>query len=283
MCARGFLTVPSVKISIDSRPAFVIETHGRRDAIVSAAIRNNRMWEAASTRITRELLRHDADFIDIGANIGWFSLVAADALGSRGRVHSFEPEPRHVRKLSASVKRNRFWNVIVNDWALSDHDGEGQLYLSRTNWGDHRLFDLGGSRRTERVAVRTLDGYGRIDPKRALVMKLDIQGSEARALRGASGILTGQTGEIVILCEVAPRLLEAAGSSLDELVSFLRDLGFLPALVDQKRIMVHPTTWERVVARCVEGMAVQPSYEIDLLLFRRLDGMAAPALRLGRV
>lgn len=274
--------MPSVSITIDSRPAFVIETHGKRDAMVSRVIRQYRNWDAASTRIVRELLQHDADFVDIGANIGWFSLVAADALGDRGRVHSFEPDSRHLAKLSVSVRRNRFWNTIVNDWALSDYDGDGQLHLSDTNWGDHRLFALGGSRRTQRVAVRTLDAYGRLDPKRPLVLKLDIQGTEARALRGARRILAGHPHEIVMLCEVAPRLLEAAGSSLEGLVADLRELGFLPALVDHDRIMVHPLTWERLVARCLEGRAKHPNHETDVLLFRRLDGLAAAALALGR-
>jgi FkbM family methyltransferase len=274
--------VPKVRINFDSRPAFLIETHGLRDEFVSRTIHRYGNWDAASTRIIRELLSHDADFIDVGANIGWFTLVAADALRGRGNIHSFEPDPRHVAKLSASVRHNRYANVTVNAWALSDYTGEGRLYLNETNLGDHRLFDLGPQRRSRKVAIRTLDSYPRIDPARPLVLKFDIQGSEAKALRGAQRTIARHTGEMVILLELSPRLLDAAGSSMAELVSYLRATGFLPAVVDHSRLMVQPITWERLVARCLEAMEAHPNHETDVLLFRRHDGIAASTLQLGR-
>lgn len=274
--------MPTVRISLDARPAFSIETHGLRDEFISRTIHRYGTWDAASTRIIRALLGHDADFIDVGANIGWFTLVAADAMRGRGRIHSFEPDPRHVAKLSASVRRNRYTNVTVNPWALSDYDGDGRLYRNETNLGDHRLFEFGPPRRSQKVAVKTLDQYPAIDPARPLVIKFDIQGSEAKALQGAHRTMARHTGEIVMLLELTPRLLTAAGSSMSEIVSYLRDMGFLPALVDHGRDMVHPVTWERLVARCLEGMEVEPDHETDVLLFRRHDGMAASALQLGR-
>ena len=95
--------MPRIRIAIDSQPAFVIYTYGRRDTIVSTAIARYGAWDPSSTEIVRRLLQNDADFVDIGANIGWFTLVAAHALGRRGTVHSFEPDPRHVAKLRASL------------------------------------------------------------------------------------------------------------------------------------------------------------------------------------
>lgn len=274
--------MPSVRIRIDSRPAFVIETYGRRDTIVSATIKKYRCWDLASTRIARAVLQHDMDFVDVGANIGWFTLIAAEALGPRGAVHSFEPDPHHVMKLTASLRRNRFRNVTVNAWALSDREGEGRLFLSPDNFGDHRMFDFGPPRHSQRVSVKTLDSYDRLAPGRPLLLKLDVQGSELRVLEGARRLLEGHRAEIVMLCEVAPRLLAAAGSSLEALVTRLRELGFLPAMVDHTRSMVHPLTWEQLVSRSYQGMAEKPDHETDLLLFRRLDGIAAAALRLGR-
>ncbi|HEV2518487.1 MAG TPA: FkbM family methyltransferase [Devosia sp.] len=166
--------MPSVRIRIDQRPAFVIETHGRRDTIVSAAIEKDHCWDPASTRIARAVLRHEVDFVDVGANIGWFTLIAAEALGARGSVHSFEPDPRHVVKLKASVRRNHFRNVTINAWALSDFDGEGRLFRNEKNLGDHRMFEFGPPRRSEPVAVRTLDGYGGLAAGRPLLLKLDV-------------------------------------------------------------------------------------------------------------
>jgi len=274
--------MPRVRIEMNSRPAFVIHTYGRRDAIISAAIAKYGSWDSASTEIIRKLLEHDADFVDIGANIGWFTLVAAHSLGRRGRVHSFEPDPRHVAKIRAAVRKSNFDNVIVNAWALADRAGEERLYRSETNFGDHRLFDLDEPRRSVKVAVKTLDEYTQIDATRPLVIKLDTQGSEARILNGAQRTLTTHRAEIVLLCEAAPRLLSAAGSSLDELVARLRALGFLAALVDHQRAMLQPITWERFVRQAMDGSAAQPNYESDLLLFRRPDGLVAPVLKFGR-
>ena len=72
----------------------------------------------------------------VGANIGWFTLVAARVVGSRGRVHSFEPAPDNLMKLRASVARNQLTNVAINDWAPTETDGTEQLFRSARNLGD---------------------------------------------------------------------------------------------------------------------------------------------------
>ena len=148
-----------VTIDIAGLPRFRMETHGRSDLCISAAIEDWGHWEPSSTAIVRQLLQGRADFIDIGANIGWYTLVAAHALGANGHVHSFEPDASHVAKLKANVLVNRLGNVSVNDVALSDRAGRATLHRDPRNRGDNSLLPSATRTGSASIALARLDDY----------------------------------------------------------------------------------------------------------------------------
>lgn len=259
-------------VTLDGLPPFLFETHGHSDIYISYSIISGGIWEQTTTRLLLELLGNDVDMIDVGANIGWHSVVAGHRLGDRGRIHSFEPEPRNLAKLRANVVLSALRNVVVNGWALSDGNRADTLSLSEHNLGDHRLGSQHAGRGTVGVEVRRLDDYAGIRP-RPLVVKLDVQGSEWHVLRGARKLLAGHPHEIVLLCEISPIMLRECGASVDGLCDLLVGDGFLAAVIDQRTGSIEPVEWERLRERLATRERDEPDCSEDIVAFRRRDGL----------
>ena len=181
-------------------------------------------------RIFRTLIGSAHTFLDVGANIGYYTLAAA-TLNPSVRIVSFEPLPSAFHFLRRNVEINGFTNVTTEMLALSDAEGETTFFVSRNpKFADvaHNLASTGALDRdlgartehVEAIPVRTdtLDHYvtTRFQEKVDLV-KLDAEGSEARILSGAGTVL--REHRPIILCEVLPgesgRGLEAIFSAHD--------------------------------------------------------------------
>lgn len=265
---------PLVKIELPGLPPFRMETHGRRDIYISRSIDAWGHWEGSTTAVLLQLLHGSADFIDVGANIGWFTLTAAQALAGRGEVHSFEPDPANFAKLRANVAINKFGNVSLKEVALSRSSETATLFLNASNLGDHSLH--AAPHRPGAVVVRTerLDDYAGLGMKRPLIIKLDVQGSERDVLAGAHRILTGYPHELVLLSELSLSMLGDAG--LEEMIANLAGLGFAAALIDRDHPRILPMPWHRLVELHRAGCEKFPEADCDFLAFRRPDGMMKP-------
>src|SRR5262245_34954127 len=122
---------------------------------------------------------------DVGANSGFYTLLAARCVGARGRVHAFEPAPENLSFLRRHVALNRLSNTTINALAISD--ASGTLHFRRgPNRSTGRLDDAGDLE----VKAMSIDDFvlieGHSPPD---VIKIDVEGGEARVLRGARGVL----------------------------------------------------------------------------------------------
>jgi FkbM family methyltransferase len=120
-------------------------------------------------------------FLDIGANVGGYSLYMASVLGARGRVLAFEPQPDVLAELRFNVAQNGAARIEVLPVALCDRDGEAELFIAAHNKGEASLFE--GKGQAVKVPARTLlsvlneRAVTRVD-----AMKIDIEGAEDLAL-----------------------------------------------------------------------------------------------------
>jgi FkbM family methyltransferase len=198
-------------------------------------------------------------FIDGGANIGGYALLAASIVGPTGRVDAFEPAPLAAERLRENVVRNHLQNVVqVHELALGATAGTGLLSL---DWDmSNRLIgsakDLPGG--SQEVLVGTLDDNLVGDYAAG---KLDIEGGEMAALQGAERHLSTANPPVWIL-EAFENQLRKVGSSRGELLSLLRDHEFRPAvlragmLVEDETeahgfLAIHAAAMEEVRARSV--------------------------------
>lgn len=123
-----------------------------------------RLIEARSTDAVLAHAEPGSAIIDVGANIGFFTVAFAERTGGSGLVIAFEPGTTNVAMLSRNVSRRRLGNVVVVHAALSDVSTMGKLDLNPRHPADHRIFSQDGERRAEVVRLVTLDDFPETTP-----------------------------------------------------------------------------------------------------------------------
>jgi FkbM family methyltransferase len=148
--------------------------------------------EFLGTQLVRSLLEPADTVVDVGANLGEYTLIAARRVGPAGRVFAFEPHPGNNRLLTRSIETNGLANVDVFPFALSDARGQAFLDVSSgSHSGLARLTDSDGSGGNVAVACETLDTVrDRERIPRVALLKIDVEGFEPAVLRGAERTLT---------------------------------------------------------------------------------------------
>lgn len=197
-------------------------------------IRNEKVWETEETDYLMSVISPGSVFLDVGANIGYFTVCAAHQVGSTGKVIAVEPDPENAAILGANVTRTPFpENILMLIMAAGDTQSTTTLYRSPLNSGDHRvftgtendvLFDQGLPRTALTVRLERLDDMllHRLD--RLDVVKIDTQGFETAVLRGMMGLL--EKYKPIVLFEFWPYGIKRAGHDLSEIPALFARLGY---------------------------------------------------------
>jgi FkbM family methyltransferase len=182
--------------------------------------------ETPEKSVLRSLLGPGDTFIDAGANHGSFSLIAAQLVAEHGFVAAFEPQPRLSRLVRESLAATKKRNFRVYELACSDREGEVDLYVpwllssGSGSAGIHKALSAPPGHSTVRVRTATLD----MELPGSVVLKVDVEGSELATLRGARGIIDRYRPAIVI--EINARSAAAAGTTPDQMLDLLQELGY---------------------------------------------------------
>lgn len=196
-------------------------------------------YEAFETQVLAWVVTKGSTVIDAGANVGHYTLACARATGPGGRVLAFEPAPDTVGLLTENVRANGYGNVTIAACALCDAMGQGTLFLSEENQGDHRLFAAAEARTSVPVPTVTLDDYLGDCTGALSLIKLDVQGAEPRALAGMRRTLAAHP-EAWIATEFWPAGLAAAGVSARQFLDQLRALGGTLLRIDERHRRLTP-------------------------------------------
>jgi FkbM family methyltransferase len=186
-------------------------------------------YEPYQTKLVMGLIRPGDVVVDVGAMIGYYTVIFANLAGADGRVYAFEPEPENFDLLEGNVGRNEYDHVICRRAAVADKPGSGRLYLNRENTGDHRVFPGEERRPAIDVAITTLDDEisGPVD-----LIKIDAQGSEGLVFDGMRDLIA-RSPRLTILAEFCPFLLLQAGTEPGEFLDGLKRAGFAVFEVDE--------------------------------------------------
>jgi FkbM family methyltransferase len=169
-------------------------------------------YEAGTRELVRSKLSRGDCFIDVGANSGYFVLTAAGKVGKSGKILAFEPNPTARKRLVSNVTSNDLDNIVqVRAEALADHVGSLQMYLSRVADGMASVVPRG--RKGLEVQCTTLDDA--LSGETPHLMKMDIEGAELAALKGASNTLS-RVRALELIIEWNPLY---AGKELWDLIS----------------------------------------------------------------
>jgi len=214
-------------VAVDVLDRFVqwVDLHDRN---VSYGCLHN-SWEASETEYFQSVLNFGDTVLDIGANIGWFTLVAAKKIGNQGTIHSFEPRPATLSALKRTISDNRLQScVTVWPHALSDEASLVDLFWAPntdnpggSTFGD-ASYRAAGFESAQVVAVRLDDLLPDIAPD---VVKIDVEGAEPKALKGAVQALARKHPPI--LSELhATQLKIVSGITPEEYIAWFGTLGY---------------------------------------------------------
>jgi FkbM family methyltransferase len=172
----------------------------------------------AERQLLREIVIPGAIVVDVGANIGIYSEFLARCVGPAGAVYSFEPAPQNFERLRAAARQ--FSNMYVLQAAVGERTAKSALYLSDSLNVDHRTYCTHNSRRVLQIDMIALDDYFK-PGQRVDLLKIDVQGYELHALRGAARVLDDNpTGRLLL--EFWPYGLKQAGTNWVELIDALK-------------------------------------------------------------
>ena len=218
--------LPPISLQIpDLASPLQLYVHGEQDQFVSRRIREEGIWEPYETSLVLALLRPGHVCVDVGANIGYFSILAAAVVGEAGAVFAFEPDPENFALLQANAVLNKQQHRITAvQAALSTQAGAGELFLSEDNLGDHQIYAAGEQRKSVQIALLNGSEYLGERLQRLDLLKVDTQGSEYQVMVGLMPLLLAIPGATHILIELTPLSLRQSGSSGRELIELLARL-----------------------------------------------------------
>lgn len=180
--------LPFVRIKVEGVKLYL----NPNDEIISRKCFLRHKWESLEIEKMKERIAEGSICLDIGANIGIYTCIMAEEVGRNGMVFAFEPSPENYTFLKKNSQGKR--NVIIENMAISDKNGETTLFVSNKHKGDHRLYQpqTEGNRETIRIKTVTLSKYlddNAVPLEHISVIKIDTQGAEPYILKGTEPIL----------------------------------------------------------------------------------------------
>ena len=175
-----------------------------------------------------ERLRAGDVVVDVGANAGLYSVLAARRVSPGGRVFAFEPSADEFARLAWALSANRVENVMASNIALADRAGFSRfLPAPPRHTGLHRL-GADGDTTTHRVWAERGDVAVQLGhEERIALLKIDVEGSELAVLRGFQALLEATRIERLVI-EISDAFLRRYGASAAELYAYLAALGYVP-------------------------------------------------------
>lgn len=195
-----------------------------RDEGVTPKLISHR-YEIDEMRVFKSFIKEGMIVVDIGANIGYYSLAAAKLVGNKGLVYAVEPEINNYNLLLKNIEVNNYKNIIPVNKAVSDKDGYCELYIDNYNYGGHSFAKdniLYGETHSKKVETITLDTL--LKDKKVDILKIDVQGAEGLIIKGGKNVLNNEN--IIVFMELWAKGSSNLGISSLELVDLLREYGF---------------------------------------------------------
>jgi FkbM family methyltransferase len=189
--------------------------------------------ESLMSKLFASVIRPGMIVFDIGAFVGWYTLLAARQVGSYGKVYAFEPDRRNYALLAENLWKNKLHDrVVAVPKAVSAGAGASWFFLHGGDQSRSSLFPSDPQAKKIVVDTVVLDDYFGA-ALTADVIKMDIEGGEMRALNGMERLLTPANRRVDLFVECNPQSLRLAGDSGPALVARLRELGFDLSIIDE--------------------------------------------------
>lgn len=198
-------------------------------------------YDPKPVRIIKTFLRKGDVFIDVGANIGYITAVAAGCVGKEGAVHSFEPVPECFQKVRKLAEMNKDYKIVVNPYAIGDRDGKIKIYVSDDDIASSTVISRKeGFKEIIEAPIRRLDDYiiaNKIDDLK--MIKIDVESFELPVLKGLEKYFLKCRNDgscPLILCEIHPVILSEnhpdwlplTGTNVQNVFNYMAKFSYYP-------------------------------------------------------
>lgn len=228
---------------------FRIEVHPR-DIVLAKRLILRGQHEGPELALLLRLVRDGDHVVDVGANVGLYSLHLSRAVGPTGRVLAVEPDPETVEILARNLERNGCANVSIARVACGAEDGTARLFLVADHKGRSSLADLEGTGRSVPVRIRRAADLCRDAGIRPRIAKIDVEGAEPEVIAGFD------PPPPILLFEFVPDQLKARGHDPGEFLRDLEERGYDLQWIDPKRSEARPSDPTALILLAAESRSV---------------------------
>jgi FkbM family methyltransferase len=190
------------------------------------------IFESFETDLFTRCIRESMTVVDVGANIGYYSLLAAQRVGKSGRVFAIEPNPAIYQMLLQNIAINDYHTIIPINRCVSEFSGKARFHVNRDLPGESNMLPCTAAEREDTITVDTLTLDDLLPDCEVDVLKMDIEGAEGLALMGASRLLRNRRP--LIFMEFVPTLLTNMGTPPTDVLRIIRDYGYSLYVINEK-------------------------------------------------
>lgn len=251
LCVNSYLGEHTALCRVLGRYKMFVDT---ADSEISSHLLLDGYWEMWITEAMPAFIRPGMAAIDVGANLGYYSLMLADLVGPTGAVHAFEPNPPIAERLRRTLDLNGFWGAHVHGCALWDCE-EDQVELVvpagrplNAHIAHNSRRAVAGAAPRLRVATRRLDGF---ELPSVDFVKIDAEGAEEQIWMGMSGLLE-RRGAMTVFLEFAAARYASPAAFLGRLLQYGFKLSRVEpsggvATVDAARVLADPPAVDQML------------------------------------
>lgn len=193
-------------------------------------------FEANETKLFQKIIKNGDVCVDVGGNVGYFSLLFAQLTGIQGKVFSFEPIMRNYLVIKLAAEINAIKNLTVVDSVVSDHSGECFISIPSSD-GAYAHLTNGKQKQNNTINVRstTLDAFAKEQGIKIDVLKIDVEGAEKLVLDGSTNILSElDRRPRVVMIELVDEFLMRFGSTVQEIIDVMSAFNYAPYYAGDK-------------------------------------------------
>jgi len=195
-----------------------------QDMFISKNLADGKYHELNEVALIKRILKEGDIALDIGAHIGYFTLIMARLVGKKGKVFAFEPSPVNFELLKKNIELNKYQNIYAIPKGISNKRERTPFYLNSQNSGNSSLFKTGRHDKEVQIKTLTLDHYFFGTDFNIDFAKIDVEGSEPLVIEGMKTILK-RPHPIRLVIEFYPQLLKNAGFEPKAFLNMLKNFG----------------------------------------------------------
>lgn len=206
-----------------------------RDTIISPHLLLDGYWEIWVTRCIEKLVKEGQTVVEVGSNVGYYSLILASKIGPNGKLYCFEANPYIAEILKDNLEINGYKDrTVVIPKPVYSTKTKMKFYISKRA-SLSNLFGLGEEDFSEEIEVETVTLDEFFPPKTHIdLIKTDAEGSDFHVLKGAERILT-ENQDIIVIQEFIPTRIEGSGLDPKDCLKWIQKLGFKIFRIDEHK------------------------------------------------